>query len=163
MRDAEGVIMGSWNDARDAMLRTRFTEGLTASQIARAIGGGLTRNAVIGRLHRLGLRRGQPTPRPRVVTFKPLPKPVAPKITEVLEPEACGPIHDFPPSGGCKWIHGVVPGPDWQCCGAPIAEVGKPYCAFHAARQYRKEVTPAAVIARHDHAKAISYAGKAMG
>ena len=43
-----------WNEERDAILRQKVTEGLSARQIA-AIFGDVTRNAVIGRVHRLGL------------------------------------------------------------------------------------------------------------
>jgi GcrA cell cycle regulator len=59
-----------WTDARVEELKRLWTEGLSASQIARLLGAGATRNAVIGKLHRLGLSgRVMParpaTPRPR--------------------------------------------------------------------------------------------------
>src|SRR5581483_179179 len=58
----------SWTDERVEQLKSLWTEGLSASQIARALGG-VTRNAVIGKVHRLGLA-GRATPtrsdRPRV-------------------------------------------------------------------------------------------------
>lgn len=44
----------SWTDERIATLRKLWREGLTASQIARMIGG-MSRNAVIGKAHRIGL------------------------------------------------------------------------------------------------------------
>ena len=58
-----------WTEERVEQLRTLWTEGLSASQIARVLGG-VTRNAVIGKVHRLGLsgRAKSPssaTPRPR--------------------------------------------------------------------------------------------------
>ena len=43
-----------WNEERVALLRKLWTEGLSASQIAKQLGG-VTRNAVIGKVHRLGL------------------------------------------------------------------------------------------------------------
>ena len=43
-----------WTDERVDQLKSLWTEGLSASQIARALGG-VTRNAVIGKVHRLGL------------------------------------------------------------------------------------------------------------
>lgn len=43
-----------WNDERVELLKKLWTEGLSASQIASRIGG-VTRNAVIGKVHRLGL------------------------------------------------------------------------------------------------------------
>lgn len=44
----------SWTDERVEKLKQLCAEGKTASQIAKALGG-VTRNAVIGKLHRLGL------------------------------------------------------------------------------------------------------------
>jgi len=44
----------SWTDERVEMLKTMWTEGKSASQIAKELGG-VTRNAVIGKVHRLGL------------------------------------------------------------------------------------------------------------
>lgn len=45
----------SWTDERVEQLRKLWTDGLSASQIASALGNGITRNAVIGKVHRLGL------------------------------------------------------------------------------------------------------------
>ena len=44
----------SWTDERVARLAKLWAEGLSASQIAADLGG-VTRNAVIGKVHRLGL------------------------------------------------------------------------------------------------------------
>ncbi len=60
----------SWNDERVELLKKLWNEGLSASQIAAELGG-VTRNAVIGKVHRLGLsgRAKAPSqasqPRPR--------------------------------------------------------------------------------------------------
>ncbi len=43
-----------WSDERVELLKKLWSEGLSASQIATAMGG-VTRNAVIGKVHRLGL------------------------------------------------------------------------------------------------------------
>ena len=45
----------SWTDDRVDILSRLWLEGRSASQIAAALGEGLTRNAVIGKVHRLGL------------------------------------------------------------------------------------------------------------
>ncbi len=45
----------SWTDERVEQLRQHWIEGKSASQIANLLGHGLTRNAVIGKVHRLGL------------------------------------------------------------------------------------------------------------
>lgn len=65
-----------WNEERVALLRKLWAEGLSASQIAKQLGG-VTRNAVIGKVHRLGLagratpsrpaKRPVRTARPRIV------------------------------------------------------------------------------------------------
>ena len=44
-----------WPDERVAKLRLLINDGLSASKIAKALGGGVTRNAVIGKLRRLSL------------------------------------------------------------------------------------------------------------
>ena len=45
----------SWTDERVELLKKLWTEGLSASQIASRLGSGVTRNAVIGKVHRLNL------------------------------------------------------------------------------------------------------------
>lgn len=59
MRDAAN--MDTWTDARVDQLKALYAGGLSSSEIAGEIGG-LTKNAVIGKVHRLGLRR---TSRPK--------------------------------------------------------------------------------------------------
>ncbi|MCB1360366.1 MAG: GcrA cell cycle regulator, partial [Rhodobacteraceae bacterium] len=44
----------SWTDERVEMLKKMWAEGKSASQIAKELGS-VTRNAVIGKVHRLGL------------------------------------------------------------------------------------------------------------
>ena len=45
----------SWTEEREQRLRELWEKGYTASQIAEMLGGGTTRNAVIGKAHRLKL------------------------------------------------------------------------------------------------------------
>ena len=71
----------SWTDERIETLRTMWEAGQTASQIAEALGG-VSRNAVIGKAHRLGLQ-ARPSP---VRANEPAPTPVAPP-PPVVEPE----------------------------------------------------------------------------
>src|SRR4030081_2846895 len=59
----------NWTDERVETLKKLWADGLSASQIAAELGG-ITRNAVIGKVHRLGLsgRAKSPSssaPRPR--------------------------------------------------------------------------------------------------
>lgn len=44
-----------WTDERVELLKKMWAEGLSASQIAAKLAGGVTRNAVIGKVHRMGL------------------------------------------------------------------------------------------------------------
>ena len=55
----------SWTDERVELLKKMWSEGQSASQIAKELGG-VTRNAVIGKVHRLGLsnRAGASAPTP---------------------------------------------------------------------------------------------------
>ena len=55
----------SWTDERVETLKKMWSEGQSASQIAKELGG-VTRNAVIGKVHRLGLsnRAGSSAPAP---------------------------------------------------------------------------------------------------
>jgi len=51
-----------WTDERVELLKKLWMEGLSASQIAAELGDGVTRNAVIGKVHRLKLSaRAKPT------------------------------------------------------------------------------------------------------
>ena len=66
----------SWTDERVELLKKMWAEGQSASQIAKELGG-VTRNAVIGKVHRLGLsnRTASPAPAPAKPEAKPKPQP----------------------------------------------------------------------------------------
>tara|TARA_B100001971_G_C18169183_1_gene526045 strand:- start:339 stop:1007 length:669 start_codon:yes stop_codon:yes gene_type:complete len=51
----------SWTQDRVAILEKMWTDGKSAAEIAKALGEGVTRNAVIGKAHRMGLS-GRPSP-----------------------------------------------------------------------------------------------------
>jgi GcrA cell cycle regulator len=74
-----------WTDERVELLKKLWMEGLSASQIAGELGEGVTRNAVIGKVHRLKLSaRAKPTnttPRARPAP-RPAPRrPAGPTVT----------------------------------------------------------------------------------
>ena len=54
-RAERAAPLTSWTEARMALLRQLWADNLSATQIAEQLGGGITRNAVIGKVHRLGL------------------------------------------------------------------------------------------------------------
>ena len=79
----------SWTDERIDTLKTMWEAGQTASQIAEALGDGVSRNAVIGKAHRLGLQ-SRPSPvRPNEPVAAPVEAPVvaAPAPEPDVEPE----------------------------------------------------------------------------
>jgi len=51
----------AWTDERVALLEKLWTEGRSAAEIAKELSEGVTRNAVIGKAHRMGLS-GRPSP-----------------------------------------------------------------------------------------------------
>jgi len=51
----------SWTDDRVALLKKMWKDGHSAADIAKELGKGVTRNAVIGKAHRMGLS-GRPSP-----------------------------------------------------------------------------------------------------
>ncbi len=70
----------SWTDERVEKLKTMWAEGKSASQIAKELGD-VTRNAVIGKVHRLGLsnRNAAAAKTPRTPPEKPAAKVASPK------------------------------------------------------------------------------------
>lgn len=145
-----------WTDERTNLLKTLWLQGQTASQIAERLGG-VTRNAVIGKAHRMGLSsrpspiRQRTTPRPAatpapaaasaprfpaVPAAAPAPAP-APKLP------AAPAIKAAPGSRGCMWPMGDPKQPDFHFCGAP-AEPGRPYCSEHCTVAYHRKTDAAA-------------------
>jgi len=73
----------SWTDERVEILKQMWAEGKSASVIAKELGG-VTRNAVIGKVHRLGLSNRTAAP---AATAKTAPEPEAIKPPPPREPE----------------------------------------------------------------------------
>src|SRR5437764_15455521 len=65
-----------WTDERVETLKKLWLDGLSASQIAKHLGG-VTRNAVIGKVHRLGLSGRAAPSQPAHPVFK-APRPARP-------------------------------------------------------------------------------------
>lgn len=150
-----------WNDERVALLGKLWAEGLSASQIAAILGGGVTRNAVIGKVHRLGLagrvKPGAPAqPRPakpsrpaaRPVTLTPSAADdgadgeageheIAPARSDevALPPSERVSIMDLRESM-CRWPIGDPAKPGFGFCGHR-ASPGVPYCAAHCRLAYQ--------------------------
>jgi len=151
----------SWTDERVELLKKLWADGLSASQIAAELGG-ITRNAVIGKVHRLGLsgRAKSPssaTPRPR----KPrthshmlrVPRPAMRGNTALAhafeyeaepEPEV---LDNIIPIGQrrtllelnemtCRWPIGDPGSADFFFCGGQVV-TNLPYCAYHSRVAYQ--------------------------
>jgi GcrA cell cycle regulator len=87
----------SWTDERIDRLKSMWEKGLTASQIADELGG-VSRNAVIGKAHRLGLK-SRPSPvKANEGEAKPAPKPKAKPIEKAAAPRAAAPAPERSPS-----------------------------------------------------------------
>ncbi|MFM9976866.1 MAG: GcrA family cell cycle regulator [Sphingomonadaceae bacterium] len=70
----------AWTDERIDRLKTMWEKGMTASQIADDLGG-VSRNAVIGKAHRLGLQsRPSPVKPNDVAEASPAPVPPSPPV-----------------------------------------------------------------------------------
>jgi GcrA cell cycle regulator len=153
----------SWTDERVELLKKLWSDGLSASQIAAELGG-ITRNAVIGKVHRLGLSgRAKPASsvaRPRKSRPSHLLRvsrggirgntalarhPLALyELEPELEPE---PLENIIPIGQrrqllelnestCRWPIGDPGSSDFFFCGGtPVGEL--PYCAYHARIAYQ--------------------------
>ena len=87
----------SWTDERIEQLRTMWTKGMTASQIAEELGG-VSRNAVIGKAHRLGLQ-SRPSPvKANDGEDAPARKPAAPRAKPTPAAPAAAPVAKAPPA-----------------------------------------------------------------
>jgi len=143
----------AWTEDRVETLKKLWAEGLSASQIAQKLGG-VTRNAVIGKVHRLGLS-GRATP------SRPVRRPVkaatrvkraparaqTPQTARESAPKPA-PIEAQPLPNGefasvltltnhiCKWPIGDPDDSEFRFCGRK-AESGSPYCEAHQQLAYQ--------------------------
>ena len=145
-----------WTEERVETLKKLWLDGLSASQIAKHLGG-VTRNAVIGKVHRLGLsgraapsqpaRQVYKAPRPPrpVVASQPVTRrsleavPAAPQpraITYVEEPGTATVLTLG--AHMCKWPIGDPSTDNFTFCGRRAGSDG-PYCVEHARVAYQPQ------------------------
>ncbi len=158
----------SWTDARIDQLRTGWEDGLTASQIAEQLGEGISRNAVIGKAHRLGLKarpspvKGGEAAVAEVVAASvavpgavPVAAPAATAATKSApRPVTAPPVRKArplaPPKPArtslldlsekvCKWPIGHPGETDFHFCGKP-SNAGFPYCNDHCLQAYQAQL-----------------------
>src|ERR1700690_3575043 len=135
----------SWTDERVDQLKALWREGLSASQIARVLGN-VTRNAVIGKVHRLGLAgRAMParTERPRLpsaprVSLRQhhmLPPPVVEEDPVILDDGSFATVLTIN-DRMCRWPIGDPAENEFHFCGRK-PKLGSPYCEAHARKAYQ--------------------------
>ena len=132
----------SWTYERVEKLKQLWEEGLTASRIAAELGE-VTRNAVIGKAHRLGLsgrmtskksNGGISIIRKKRVNISQNQKVIniAPVINEPMNPTDFENIKD----GLCRWPLGEPEEIDFKFCGRNTQE-GFVYCQSHYKQAYQ--------------------------
>ncbi|MCF6320926.1 MAG: GcrA cell cycle regulator [Rhizobiaceae bacterium] len=155
----------SWTEDRVARLTKLWADGLSASQVAADLGG-ITRNAVIGKIHRLGLSGrvkpaskggGRPKRQARPNGYSRTNR-TTPKIARarygagsVKEAAYVAPNEDLvaPESKRiklvelnettCKWPEGDPQDRDFSFCGHSV-KTDTPYCEFHCKMAYQPPV-----------------------
>jgi GcrA cell cycle regulator len=151
----------TWTDERVEALKKLWAEGLSASQIAGRLGE-VTRNAVIGKVHRLGLSGRTTTS--RIKSVRPRRSVARTKRQRLLRFQPHSPGRDlFPPEfeatefreveelvipveerksiqslveSSCRWPIGDPQHEEFHFCGRERM-VGLPYCEFHARRAFQ--------------------------
>jgi GcrA cell cycle regulator len=152
-----------WTEERVELLKKLWSEGLSASTIAGELGG-ITRNAVIGKVHRLGLsgrakapaaaapRQRKARPQPNVFrAVRPVTRGNTALATQAMpayeievEPN---PVENVVPIGQrctileltdskCHWPIGDPGQPDFFFCGGRTL-TSLPYCGYHARVAYQ--------------------------
>src|SRR6202051_508221 len=151
------MIIETWPAQRTEQLRHCVGSGLTCSQIAAEIG--VTRNAVIGKIHRLGLSPARPAGAlARCLPPRRPDPPVSPprRLVRLIQSDAggAGEVSVQDPSvpepidsaqrcslleiaqDKCHWPIGDPHAADFAFCGN-AAVTGFSYCAGHARMAYR--------------------------
>ncbi len=155
----------SWTSERVGLLKKLWNDGLSASVIAQQIGEA-TRNAVIGKVHRLGLagrattsrapgasrpsslfRARSPSKsirlRPRPRRTSPPPATAARKTMGRAALPELGLAPEIPVTvqtltgRNCRWPEGDPKLPGFHFCGRQKTELRGPYCGAHAAIAFR--------------------------
>ena len=130
------MVAVRWNDEMDAVVKKFWLTKTTLQAIGDMLG--VSRNAVIGRAHRINLPtrapvRTQGTPRTRRPSAFIAPKDKIKIAVEANIEPLCAP-ETFPGKGKCLYMHGDPSQSGWQFCGHDTN--GKNFCAYHAQRVY---------------------------
>lgn len=142
MSGFNGNGIGGWTDERVDRLKVLWADGCSCSVIAAELGG-VTRNGVIGKIHRLGLskpkvgkvRQQRTPPGRRRFVFPASPAVgVEPFVPAPKSPDhlglTFGQLKDSPNISQCRYIHGDNDETPYTYCGQPVRP-GSSYCGFH--------------------------------
>ena len=162
-----------WNSTRTDRLIVLHGMGWSAGMIARDLGEGLTRSAILGRIHRLRMNKVIPDERVKKRVVLPRlrqeraprvrARPVRSEAPVQLEPVVIVDVQDdLIPLGQrkqleqldnihCRWIVGDPMNGEYFYCADPTADVikGRPYCAAHSRRAYGSSTFTAAERVRY--------------
>ncbi len=156
----------SWTDERVEQLKKMWLDGLSASQIANELSHGITRNAVIGKVHRLGLSGRVKSPAPAPTRMRPKTRPDedarSPSIPVshgnlALAAETRPAPAPAPRSANedvvipmservtimelresmCRWPLGDPSSSEFRYCGGKMQVGLGPYCTYHARIAYQ--------------------------
>jgi GcrA cell cycle regulator len=151
-------VLVEWNEERIEALTKMWREGLSASQVARQLGG-VSRSAVIGKVHRLGIAGRDAPSRPHILggrtstrvrasaggvrraTVAHAPRQAEPRAPRVaFEVAATANIHTLT-EHGCRWPIGEPDQAGFGFCGRLRAGAGS-YCAGHTPMATRRREAP---------------------
>src|SRR5688572_26075348 len=119
----------AWTPERIETLKTLWAAHRSAAEIANELGGGLSRCAVLGKIHRLGLSSPAES-RQRSLARKTAPAPKRPAKPVLVAPEPLNiPFLALRPPQ-CRYA--VNDAPPYLFCGNPKQSLS-PYCAYHHA------------------------------
>lgn len=147
------VHAAGWSEDRVGALKKLWLEGQSASQIAKQLGGGVTSNAVIGKVHRLGLSGRAAPSQPARAAFRPAragpwhahkPPPPARQATPSVEPPSEPETPELPGLATtltlgahmCKWPIGDPIVAEFTFCGR---RADSTYCTEHARVAYQQK------------------------
>jgi GcrA cell cycle regulator len=138
----------SWNESNVARLKELWDQGLPTAQIGKLLG--FTKNAVVGKAHRIGLER-RPSPIRRTAVKpdrKKARSPIVPTLKFESSNEEFKEVRNqqiFQPTvknlftnqtkRGCEWPEGHPDESDFKFCGKDRFD-DKPYCIDHCEVAY---------------------------
>jgi GcrA cell cycle regulator len=145
-----------WTEARIERCRKLWEDGATAEAIAKKLGDGATRCAVIGKMKRIWAQRGTASPMAAAAGIPKAAAPTLPKASAPTRPKApaqprlrrVAPLRELPPertaapvcrhltiadltATTCRFPLGDPADAAFRYCGAE-APVERPYCLHHA-------------------------------